>query len=313
MASNIAIFTKLKQIKRVDSSTGRYYNSPAFPSFSTVIRRFQETPYLDKWVKNVGEFAAAEKGKNAAARGTRVHAALVKAFKGEKYNLTADDLKFFHNIVPVIVDVKPLMMEQPIIWQKNPVTDPYGFGGTPDILGELDLSLLYKANKNKVAIVPNTTRLLMDYKTWAKPKYGASLLPTCMQLAAYCAGINQCTNSHPNFQVNEGLIIAATPTNLYLYYLDSEKINWYWTQFKIMLEAYHDKSAATHFNWKSFEFAAQDLSKINNKYIKGIDNRLPERVYLSHQLDSIRQPNNNNTTAKPITKPKTPVKPKAKL
>lgn len=312
MSTNLDLFKKLKSIKLVNTSTGRYYNSPAFPSVSTIIRKFEVSEYLEKWKQTVGESAAKAKGEKSALRGTRVHNAILNAFRGKAYPLDDNEIDYFTTVVPFLSKVKPVLMEQAIIWQKDPVSALYGFGGTPDILGEVSLSNFYHADKTLLSSDLGTTRLLMDYKTWAKPKYSQSLLSCCLQISAYTAGVNQCSNAHVSYRSNQGLIVGITPKTLYLYYLDADKINWYWEQFKLMVEAYHDKSATIHFNWKTFSFAAQDLFKTEaGKWEKGMDSRLPERLYMEFQLDSIRiskpklKTKDSNTDNTKIVKTKT--------
>lgn len=259
--------------KKEDTSLGRFYRTPngRFPSVTTIIDRYEDKQFLEKWKNNIGEKEANEIKEKAAVRGTRVHHAIEKTLKGKPHNLDENELTYYNNILPFLAKIKPTLLEEQLYWANY----GFGFAGTVDILLNIDLSLLKDKDGNSVG--SGTAYVTGDFKTWRSPKYASGLLGRYLQLAAYSAAINQRTNVM--YQLNKGLIIGATSKQLYLYYLDENAINFYWNHFLLMTKCFHNKN---HFDWFKFKREACNSSKnsATNKWETGSDNFLARRVYI---------------------------------
>lgn len=236
-------------IERHSTKNGRYYSvSPEalwrfysikaltkvrYPSVTTILSAVSDDRELREWQKRVGK-RKAEAIKNAAAkRGTAVHSYIEAFYTNKTFPaLTADELRYVEQAVPVLNKCKPLFLEQPVFWADN--RNPrIGFAGTLDACFNLSLN-----GKN--------TNIIADFKTWTKPKSPKYLFKYSFQLAAYCGALNYLTNGL--YKINEALILGLTPSNSYLYFLDKDSLREYWETWLVILDAYFNSTA---FDWNT--------------------------------------------------------------
>lgn len=285
MTSNTGVTSLGIQLTREDTSTGRYYKVSntglRYASVTTLISKFKDdfsTQRLKEWEEKIGTEEANKVRENSARRGTRVHKALEDTLTGKSLSLSLDEneLPYYSNIMPCFSTgiMKPVMLEEPIYWH-DPNNKTIGFGGTADSLLRVNLGRLI-FDDSGLPVGEGEAHVLGDFKTWKTAKYPRGLLDVYMQLAAYCAGINQLSNTY--YKLNKGLIIGATPKKLYLYYLDMEAIMFYWQEFKLLCESFYGMSST--FNWKAYSCKAQDLQKIGDKWVEGIETKVARKVVL---------------------------------
>ena len=90
----------------------------------------------------------------------------------------------------------------------------------------------------------------MDYKFPNKAKYKKDVINYCLQLAIYKYGLNQ---TYKECNVVDGLIVVSPrSTNmLYLYYLNPEKIDYYFKEATEMFYLYHHGLTEVY-EWNDF-------------------------------------------------------------
>lgn len=241
-------------LERHESDTGVNYTRPKgegrllkYPSVTTLIDKYEDKWYLKKWENNIGKEAAQLIKTKSAVRGTHVHqAAEAVLYRKPLPALVADEQRFFDNLFPFLRLIVPLLSEERVYWEETQKPIPMGFAGTPDIVFKLD-GAKFQAKGQEQPIFDGCRTVLGDFKTWNKMKYPSGLFGNYLQLAAYCGAINQRTQGY--YKLNRAMIIGVTEQKLRLYYLNPEKIAWYWTQFVHLVECYFTNRI---FDWSFF-------------------------------------------------------------
>lgn len=214
------------------------------PSVSTVKSKFEVNPYLDKWRKKVGEFASNEVMNSSAVRGTHIHKAIEDYYEGLPLKLTEEEQPFFNVVKPFLDRATPLFQEQKIYYIDETYGSGVGFGGTVDVLLDLDPKDFCYKDKSELNIEGRFS-VVGDWKTWKNTKSPKDCIGNYLQLGAYAAGINQRTD----YKVNHGIIVGFTNKNLYLYHLEPKLIMYYWKNFRTLVHCYYFHK---DFNWASF-------------------------------------------------------------
>jgi len=242
------------RLERHETPTGVEYTRPdavgvvpKYPSVTTLIGKFENKWYINKWAQQAGEEAAERSRTRSAVRGTHVHQA-AEAFLHRKPipALVDDERRFFDNLKPMLQAVIPVLSEEKVFWERPHPTSPLGFAGTPDMVFRLHGAALAR-KKSTEPLYEGQRNVLGDFKTWNKMKYPTNLFSNYLQLAAYCGALNQRTNGY--YKLNRAMIIGVTEDKLKLYYLNPDSLNWYWQKFIELTECYFTNRI---FDWNFF-------------------------------------------------------------
>lgn len=142
----------------------RCYDTPAgpLPSVTTILSRTADKPGLHAWRRRVGAAEAARVTKEAADRGTRLHADVEGVLlRGE---MPQDITPWLASLVPFLGRVQAAHLVEGMVWH------PLGYAGCLDLLATVD---------GELAIV--------DWKTASRPKLAEWTEDYQLQVAAYCA------------------------------------------------------------------------------------------------------------------------------
>jgi len=252
------------------SSGSRTYTADGvrkYPSVTTVISKVAtDKRSLMKWREEVGEEEAAKISQFSSSLGTKVHVCNELYFTKEKPvpDTYDEEVLSRHRLfVPFLENVKPMFIEEAIIWETLCQDQYIGFGGTPDIVGIFE-------NPKKLGLeLDEPFVFLGDYKNWRSSKTADRLIDKYLQLAAYTAGVN---NKLPeSSKIKHGFVLGTTKRKLHIYYLSLRELNWYWVWFFEALKKYYNLK--TPFDRREFqEYSVGyklDGTDENNKKIWG--------------------------------------------
>lgn len=218
-----------------------------YPSVTTVISKVAtDKRSLMKWREEVGPEEALKITKHSSSLGTKVHMCNELYFTKEKPipDTYDDEVLSRHNLfLPFLKHVKPLHIEEAIIWETLCQDQYIGFGGTPDLVGLFE-------KPEMLGLASNTPiTFLADYKNWRSSKTADRLIDKYLQLAAYTAAVN---NSRPqNSKIEHGFILGTTKRKLHIYHLSLRELKWYWVWFFEALKKYYELE--TPFDRKRFQ------------------------------------------------------------
>jgi hypothetical protein len=234
-------------------------------SVTTLIGKYQNKEALFKWRDRVGNDEANKVAKRASSRGTKVHGKIEDYYR--KGVLPAQDIEdknliFFNKLFPLIQNIQPLIVEDKLGVEKQIYWEneyEQGYGGSVDICGSIRSShLSFRIPEDRP--VDEYISFIGDWKTWNKAKTTKArnaegetwypLITYPLQLSAYCAAVNQRTNSQ--HKLNKAFIFGVTETcrQPFIYYFNPAAMNFYWSNFKKLIDAYYNNGS---FNWKNFE------------------------------------------------------------
>ena len=241
-----------------------------YPSVTTIIGKFEDKSWLRAWKKRVGQEEAEKVRFSSSRLGTRVHSLNEKILKREAIDFSKydkEELNRHQLFYPFLEQVEPLLVEHKVYWQNLITSDVTGqdvvcrFAGTPDLVGNFIkpelLGLEGGGNSNKPLL------FLGDYKNWKSSKQADALLKAYLQLSAYTAAVNQLTGGEHKLQ--QTFVLGSSPRKLHIFYLNPEKVYWYWCWFKRILLAYFDPGNHS-FNWNEFKQASVGYKK-NPDYV----------------------------------------------
>ena len=175
------------KLERIDSPSGRFYKTPEglfLPSVTTILAQIPN-PGLDEWRKAVGEEKAAEIGRRAANRGTKLHQYCEDYLGGQRPKLDVFDRFAYNGIQSQLDRIEPIAVEEQSYSIKLRVA------GTMDCLG-------YYTNpegQRKLCII--------DFKTTSGLKHDGEFDSYWLQCSAYAAMVFE----HRGLLVQDLLII----------------------------------------------------------------------------------------------------------
>ena len=183
-------------LKRKSVDGRRMYSTPdglAVPSVTTILDKTkpeQAKKALREWKKRVGETKAAEITKEAAGRGTRMHAWLEQYVKEDRIDDPGSNpySQQSHKMANIIVEQGLDKMEE--CWGTEvPLYFPQIYAGTTDCLG-----------------VYNGKPAILDFKQTNKPKKTEWIGDYFMQLCAYAAAHNEVHGTN----IEQGVILMCS-------------------------------------------------------------------------------------------------------
>jgi genome maintenance exonuclease 1 len=183
-------------LKRKSVDGRRMYSTPdglAVPSVTTILDKTkpeQAKKALREWKKRVGETKAAEITKEAAGRGTRMHAWLEQYVKEDRIDEPGSNpySQQSHKMANIIVEQGLDKMEE--CWGTEvPLYFPQVYAGTTDCLG-----------------VYNGKPAILDFKQTNKPKKTEWIGDYFMQLCAYAAAHNEVHGT----DIQQGVILMCS-------------------------------------------------------------------------------------------------------
>jgi len=183
-------------LKRKSVDGRRMYSTPdglAVPSVTTILDKTkpeQAKKALREWKKRVGETKAAEITKEAAGRGTRMHAWLEQYVKEDRIDDPGSNpySQQSHKMANIIVEQGLDKMEE--CWGTEvPLYFPQVYAGTTDCLG-----------------VYNGKPAIIDFKQTNKPKKTEWIGDYFMQLCAYASAHNEVHGT----DIQQGVILMCS-------------------------------------------------------------------------------------------------------
>jgi hypothetical protein len=183
-------------LRRKSVDGRRMYSTPdglAVPSVTTILDKTkpeQAKKALREWKKRVGETKAAEITKEAAGRGTRMHAWLEQYVKEDRIDEPGSNpySQQSHKMANIIVEQGLDKMEE--CWGTEvPLYFPQVYAGTTDCLG-----------------VYNGKAAIIDFKQTNKPKKTEWIGDYFMQLCAYAAAHNEVHGT----DIQQGVILMCS-------------------------------------------------------------------------------------------------------
>ena len=183
-------------LKRKSVDGRRMYSTPdglAVPSVTTILDKTkpeQAKKALREWKKRVGETKAAEITKEAAGRGTRMHAWLEQYVKEDRIDEPGSNpySQQSHKMANIIVEQGLDKMEE--CWGTEvPLYFPQVYAGTTDCLG-----------------VYNGKPAIIDFKQTNKPKKTEWIGDYFMQLCAIAAAHNEVHGT----DIKQGVILMCS-------------------------------------------------------------------------------------------------------
>jgi len=183
-------------LKRKSVDGRRMYSTPdglAVPSVTTILDKTkpeQAKKALREWKKRVGETKAAEITKEAAGRGTRMHAWLEQYVKEDRIDDPGSNpySQQSHKMANIIVEQGLDKMEE--CWGTEvPLYFPQVYAGTTDCLG-----------------VYNGKPAIIDFKQTNKPKKTEWIGDDFMQLCAYASAHNEVHGT----DIQQGVILMCS-------------------------------------------------------------------------------------------------------
>jgi len=183
-------------LKRKSVDGRRMYSTPdglAVPSVTTILDKTkpeQAKKALREWKKRVGETKAAEITKEAAGRGTRMHAWLEQYVKEDRIDEPGSNpySQQSHKMANIIVEQGLDKMEE--CWGTEvPLYFPQVYAGTTDCLG-----------------VYNGKPAIIDFKQTNKPKKTEWIGDYFMQLCAYASAHNEVHGT----DIQQGVILMCS-------------------------------------------------------------------------------------------------------
>jgi len=183
-------------LKRKSVDGRRMYSTPdglAVPSVTTILDKTkpeQAKKALREWKKRVGETKAAEITKEAAGRGTRMHAWLEQYVKEDRIDEPGSNpySQQSHKMANIIVE-QGLCNATEFWGTEVPLYFPQVYAGTTDCLG-----------------VYNGKPAILDFKQTNKPKKTEWIGDYFMQLCAYAAAHNEVHGT----DIKQGVILMCS-------------------------------------------------------------------------------------------------------
>ena len=154
-----------EKLKRTEINCRRYYTNGGdilFPSVTTVLGALPN-PALDAWREALGEELAAEEGRRAAARGTRIHDLYEAYILGKNPTPEMFDVEMFNNMKPYLDKITVVHALEKFLYSRN-----LKMAGTVDCIG---------VYKGKLCII--------DFKTSKGLKYKDMISSYFIQCTAY--------------------------------------------------------------------------------------------------------------------------------
>lgn len=291
--------------QQTDKTGSRKYTTAegrSYPSVTTILSKFESKAWLKTWKENNPNHK--ELSNKYATIGTRVHSfneqlllnGTVDFSKIENNEKIPEDnvkeIKARHySYIPFLAHVKAIAVEEKLIWERYVSNSWVGFGGTTDLIGYIeDPSFLKEIYKENNALVTTDIFkknepmfIVSDYKNWSSAKQPDRCIKHFCQLAAYAAAKNEGLSAAN--KIRHGILLGTTcsektkKSNLFIYYLNLEELDFYFTWFYQFVQAYHGLIPKEKANWNLFKEIACGYKKI------GVDDETGKAIWGDRDRD----------------------------
>jgi hypothetical protein len=163
----------IPKIKRIDSPTGRVYETPSgekYPSVTAVVSLHSQDG-IDQWRARVGDEEASKVSARASKRGTAIHTLCEDYIKRGEAKPSMFDIEMFTSMKPYLDRIDNVHCLETQLYSHH-----LEVAGTVDCIGEYD---------GKLSII--------DFKTSSKPKQKEWIDGYFMQTAAYAVMFEELT------------------------------------------------------------------------------------------------------------------------
>ena len=295
-----------KQIESVTHENGkRFYRSPKtgndYPSVTTILSKFEDRSYLKKWREGFGDNDTAKQLSNHfASQGTRVHSCIEhylkdgRTFDFSKYEADkkipdelVDEIKLrSFAFEPFLQNINLVQSEEKIIWERPaPYGGWFGFGGTPDLIGHANTFDWLTDIGSKEKLSDEGGFFIADFKNWRKRKSEADCIKPALQLAAYAAAKN--SELSVENSIRHGFVLGSSVSEvkkipaLQIFYLDLEKLDFYWSVFFEFVKKYHGLDSTV--TWSNFK------AKAVGYYLDGKDEETGKNIWAKTETNFLPQ------------------------
>lgn len=272
--------SKNQKIKRVTENGTRYYLSPnsgaKLPSVTTVLSKFEDKRWLRTWRENNPESAAIT--HRASSLGTRIHSCneellLKGSVDFSRYETDPkvseeqlSEIKARHYAyLPFLSFVEPISIEENVIYERFNGIDWSGFAGAIDLVCYIkNPSFLKQVETVQGAKVytdifePNQgITAVVDYKNYKSIKKPGDCIKAFCQLSAYAAAKNE--TLAPENKIKHAFLLCTScseklkKTNLYIYYLDFNLLNKYFSWFDLFVKGWYGLVDPKTIKWWDFK------------------------------------------------------------
>lgn len=254
------------------------FEGRAVPRVSAILQHCEDRTGLFLWQQRVG-VEEANKIRDAAARlGTKIHKALeLERTDSDKFaaftsTFSKKELGMLENYVDFRKSFSVSYAERKLHYFDSVTLQEYA--GTPDAIGTITSNFY---NRKGDLVLPVNSKVVADYKNYAKQKHIKWLTKGFLQLSAYSHAIHSVSTA----RLNGCILATCSPRQLNLYFMDSELTNYYAQLFLSCLEHYYAKS---EFDWDGM------LSELGYEEMMVTDwSKLPERIYYENQLEELNE------------------------
>jgi hypothetical protein len=198
----------------------RYYLTPTgdhFPGVTTVLGNTKTAATeksLTAWRKRVGIEEAKLITKQAATRGTALHAAVEATLLGQPSEIEEIAKPYFASMLSILPRVQNVQLIEGMIWHPN------GFAGSVDCVGYYNGELS-----------------IIDWKTADKPKQINWIDDYFLQCSAYCAAVNRLYDT----RIGRIVVAIAVPNQAaQVFSVNGQALLEYWELFNERLKQYKE-------------------------------------------------------------------------
>ena len=195
-------YNQCKEIKNIDSESGRVYNTPTgtYPSITTVLGATANKAWLQKWIESVGQ-EEADRIKNAAAeRGTILHNYLERFY--EEYDSPTKEQARSFIQSSGLTEEKPFIKTMTVELMKHLLVNNFRSVSQEFVVWDDELKI---AGRCDGVGYWNDNLVVIDYKTSRKKKSVSQIKDYYLQATFYCNAHNKIFNS----SVNRFIILMA--------------------------------------------------------------------------------------------------------
>lgn len=235
----------------IEGDGNRYYvdnDDNKYISVTTLIKKYEEAQALEAWKLRVGEEESIRIRDESAAVGKDTHAQIENYLDpnstglGEYCAYANLAIDFFYKAVI------PHSQEE-VLFYEDFIFDEIRWAGRYDQLVYIDNHIFNLCESTDYL---NSGLYLVDLKTKRTniPRVDIAdfILKYCIQLGAYKEGLR----TYKDIKINGAILVFTTNKKCKVYYLNNEKLDFYWNIFYSMLHDHYIYHTFTTGKWKEW-------------------------------------------------------------